>query len=546
MADDASLSKGVRAAVIVLGALGVGTVGYLGFQGPSSGPTTAVSTGVSTGPEPQPSAPLASETPVEAPVAALAEDAAEPATATAEPVPDTAAENVPDPAPELVPEPVPEPAGDVAATPDAAPDSDAPENVAVVPLPELAPELALELAPEPDAEPADLTFDIVRVEPDGATVVAGQAAPDAEVELRLNDAVIATAQADGAGKFVAMFMLPPSAAPGLMSMRMRSPDGTEIVADATVAIAPIAAPVVVAAAEEPTAAPVVGAEATMDEPATRNEPELAAVDPAPAAPAALLVTDEGVTVLQGGESVGPDVSIDAIAYTAAGDVQLSGQAVPGQTLRVYLDNALITEMTPPSANWSMTLPETAPGIYALRIDQVDAAGKVTSRFETPFKRETREALAAVAAPVVSPPAAEPAPVVSKAVPDASAAAEVPETVAETEAAPVANTTDATVASPEAEPAAKDPADVTQTAVEPAVETAIKSAPDPVAVAAKAAPLPVTVTVQPGFTLWGIAQERFGNGVLYVQVFDANRDKIRDPDLIYPGQVFTIPAGSASP
>jgi len=47
-------------------------------------------------------------------------------------------------------------------------------------------------------------------------------------------------------------------------------------------------------------------------------------------------------------------------------------------------------------------------------------------------------------------------------------------------------------------------------------------------------------VQPGFTLWGIARDSFGDGVLYVQVYEANRDKIRDPDLIYPGQVFTIP------
>ena len=28
--------------------------------------------------------------------------------------------------------------------------------------------------------------------------------------------------------------------------------------------------------------------------------------------------------------------------------------------------------------------------------------------------------------------------------------------------------------------------------------------------------------------------------LYVQVFDANKDKIRDPDLIYPGQIFDLP------
>ena len=53
-------------------------------------------------------------------------------------------------------------------------------------------------------------------------------------------------------------------------------------------------------------------------------------------------------------------------------------------------------------------------------------------------------------------------------------------------------------------------------------------------------LRASVTVQPGHTLWAIAREEFGEGVLYVQLFEANRDRIRDPDLIYPGQVFTIP------
>ncbi|HCB52616.1 MAG TPA: peptigoglycan-binding protein LysM, partial [Rhodobacter sp.] len=56
----------------------------------------------------------------------------------------------------------------------------------------------------------------------------------------------------------------------------------------------------------------------------------------------------------------------------------------------------------------------------------------------------------------------------------------------------------------------------------------------------AAPKSVSVTVQPGFTLWGIAQENFGSGILYVQVYEANRDKIKNPDLIYPGQIFTLP------
>ena len=49
-----------------------------------------------------------------------------------------------------------------------------------------------------------------------------------------------------------------------------------------------------------------------------------------------------------------------------------------------------------------------------------------------------------------------------------------------------------------------------------------------------------ITVQPGSTLWAIAREKYGEGIMYVEVFDANRDRIRDPDLIYPGQVFELP------
>ncbi|NCW68961.1 MAG: LysM peptidoglycan-binding domain-containing protein, partial [Marivivens sp.] len=48
------------------------------------------------------------------------------------------------------------------------------------------------------------------------------------------------------------------------------------------------------------------------------------------------------------------------------------------------------------------------------------------------------------------------------------------------------------------------------------------------------------TVQPGNTLWAIASDTYGDGIKYVYVYEANRDLIRDPDLIYPGQVFVLP------
>lgn len=50
----------------------------------------------------------------------------------------------------------------------------------------------------------------------------------------------------------------------------------------------------------------------------------------------------------------------------------------------------------------------------------------------------------------------------------------------------------------------------------------------------------SVTVQPGFTLWYLAERKYGAGFQYVQIFEANRERIKNPDLIYPGQVFDLP------
>jgi len=50
----------------------------------------------------------------------------------------------------------------------------------------------------------------------------------------------------------------------------------------------------------------------------------------------------------------------------------------------------------------------------------------------------------------------------------------------------------------------------------------------------------SVIVQPGNSLWRIARRRYGSGPEFTIIFEANKDQIRDPDLIYPGQVFTLP------
>jgi nucleoid-associated protein YgaU len=50
-----------------------------------------------------------------------------------------------------------------------------------------------------------------------------------------------------------------------------------------------------------------------------------------------------------------------------------------------------------------------------------------------------------------------------------------------------------------------------------------------------------VVVQPGNNLWRLARTAYGRGVRYTVIYEANRDQIRNPRLIFPGQVFTVPA-----
>lgn len=472
---------------------------------------------------------------------------------------------------------------------------------------------AVEATPEPVAA----TIENWRVEADGAALVSGRAAPLALLSVLVDGAKVAEGAATQAGDYVILFTLPPNENPSLLTLEATLPDGTSLPVPAAIALAPIPGPkpAEVAAAEP---APV---EPSADEPAAEPEAETA--------PASVLVTEEGAKVVTA-EPVAPTapgeaapVSIAAIAYTPEGAVQLSGLGQAGQSVRIYLDNALAAETSVEAdGSWQVVLADTAPGIYTLRADQIDASGKVTARFETPFKRETPEALAALAAPKAAEPSPEPQVV---AVADAGQAAAEPAAPAETpaqeqataeeggqtnpEAAaePVAEETAAsapvteapaaeapmeeavadaaTAPEPEApataaETPAADPATAPAEAAAPEVAEAETAAPSaattapgptessaqqpaptapavtaetPAATAAVQPPEPgteaapdqvaqkVSITVQPGYSLWKIARDTYGDGILYVQVYEANKDQIGDPDLIYPGQVFELPS-----
>lgn len=471
----------------------------------------------------------------------------------------------------------PEPAPEIAAL---AEDEAEPEGLA-----EAEQSAALDaVAPEPVLP----GFDSYRVEADGAAVVAGRAEPLAVISVLVDGVAVAEAQAGGDGSFAALFTLAPNPQPSLMTLESVLPDGRRLESAQSVALGPIAGPVVVADIAPdpvPETAPERAVEVLPDVPEiapeaiaaadpltegaaeTEAEPDAAAesialaeADPAPATepasdpkpapesapesapvpPIALLLTEEGATVVQApvveaaetGAQAGAvsTVLLEAISYSPTGAVQLSGRGQAGQAVRIYLDNAQVADAGIDATGlWQVTLGDTAPGIYTMRVDQIDGAGKVTARFETPFKRETLEALAALSQPAAPAPATQ--------------SAGAPETDTQATPSPAEAAAEAPPA-PASPPAAAEP--IAPGAATDTAPTLPQPVPVPVAGAADAPaaqlapPPPVTVTVQPGFTLWGIARENFGAGVMYVQVYEANRDKIRNPDLIYPGQVFAIP------
>lgn len=384
-------------------------------------------------------------------------------------------------------------------------------------------------------------IDTWRVAQDGQAVVAGLALPGARVDILIDGKPAASGLADAKGEFAILFALPANTAPSLMWLAMTAPDAATLVSDERIALGPIKG----SAATETASA----------------EAETAATE---AAPVALLINDQGAVVLQGNEpdpALAANVTIETISYTIQGAVQVGGRGLAGAVLRLYLDNADVgTVEVPDSGSWLITLADADPGVYTLRVDQLDQDGKVTSRFETPFKRESRAALAELAAKLAetaTAPAAEPAPPsAATLVPEPSAAAPGP--AATPEAVAVAEPTPAAPAEPtptepaqaagtaETQPdlevaeAAPSPEPATETAPAPAAEPEPAPVSEPTAAPEPGVVPAVTVTVQPGFTLWGIAEDKYGAGVLYVQLFKANKDQIKDPNLIYPGQVLTLP------
>jgi len=395
-------------------------------------------------------------------------------------------------------------------------------------------------------------FDIVRIETDGSALIAGQADGRGYVVLSVDGVEQPEARADlnGNGQFVIFAFLPSTADQQSLKLHLYAEDGSGPVASVqTVFVAPAT---VVSSGSESAAAVVEEEVAASENP--NAETELASTDKgssnaeATSAPATVILADEdGVRVLQDGApaEVAPAVTIDTISYSSNGDVILGGRGQAGNFVRIYLDNqSIATSEIAVDGYWAVELSDIEPGIYTLRIDELNPSGNVVSRAETPFKREAAEELAELMA--VETQAEEPrveVPSESAVVAKAEAEEAQPPAVVQVEPEtapekPLAQTVTQVEVNVQPEVAALD-GQVEQSSN--GGSAVVEELPAETAPALRAPSKKFRVrTVQPGSTLWAIAKESYGAGIEYFKVFEANKERIRDPDLIYPGQVFEIP------
>jgi nucleoid-associated protein YgaU len=219
------------------------------------------------------------------------------------------------------------------------------------------------------------SFDTVRVETGGETVIAGRAEPGTEVVAKLNGQVVATTTANSDGAFVMIPDKPLPAGAGTLSLETKQ-QGLVQVSEATVAIA---------------VKPQGQGESTV----------------------AVLVPNQPTKILQAPASPSNSVVLDAIDYDSAGNIIFAGRAQPGSTIRLYVDNAISGEINADgSGKWQFSGTSAVPaGTHMLRADEIGVDGKVANRVELPFMRE---AVAAVAAATTSTalPAVEAVPAVT--------------------------------------------------------------------------------------------------------------------------------------
>jgi len=276
---------------------------------------------------------------------------------------------------------------------------------------------------------------VVRVNPEGNAVIAGQASPKSEVTVYAGEDVVGTVKADDRGDWVLVPEAPLESGPQTLSLGALDEEGETTKSERVVVVMI----------------------PDRDVPAAGDTSRVTAGEPRQVIAVAIPRQTFGASRVLQGPTVSPDVlsgdtvQLSAVSYDERGRLVLAGVASPGSEVRVRIDDRGIgSTVADDTGHWELTPAKAvAIGDHTLSVASVDEAGRIITSTEMPFMR----------------------------------------------------------------------ADVVEASLRPGE---------------------LRFIVQPGNSLWRIARAAYGQGILYTVIYSANAGKIEDPDLIYPGQIFTLP------
>jgi hypothetical protein len=186
------------------------------------------------------------------------------------------------------------------------------------------------------------------------------------------------------------------------------------------------------------------------------------------------------------------VVVESVEIEPGGKFHASGRARAGAGLRLYLNDTFVASVTAGAdGRFAVTIIEgVAPGSYRVRLDEVEPnSGAARARAEVPFK-----------------------------VPDTMVASSVLKQAK----------------------ASKAP-DITASG-QPQLAAAVATVlPDGGLPSTVVVPKIATTTVSRGDSLRRLSRHTYGVGTRYAVIYNANREQIRNPNLIHPGQIFVLPA-----
>jgi nucleoid-associated protein YgaU len=232
--------------------------------------------------------------------------------------------------------------------------------------------------------------------------------------------------------------------------------------------------------------------------ATSSQTVAVALEPSPTdRPVVALMTPGKPTVVlsqpAASKPMAGAVVVDAVEIEPGGKLHVSGRSQPGAAMRLYLNDSFVASVTAGAdGRFAVTINEgVAPGSYRVRLDDVGSnSGAVRARAEVPFNVPDTGVTGSARAQTIG----------SKR-PDLAAPQERQLAAAGAPVLPDGGSPPSTVVVPKI----------------------------------------ATTTVSRGDSLWRLSHLTYGAGTRYAVIYKANREQIRNPNLIYPGQIFVLPA-----